>query len=201
MVAVIDYNAGNLKSVCNLLKKLQTDAVVVKDADSIRRADKVILPGVGAFGDAMTNLTQSGLIPVIGEVIAANKPFLGICVGLQLLFEGSEEDPDIAGLGILSGQIRKIPDGSQLKIPHMGWNNLKIKTGASLFQGIDNGAYVYFVHSYYPDVTDKDIVAATTEYGITLDVSIERGNLFGCQFHPEKSGDIGANIVQNFLDL
>lgn len=201
MIAVIDYDAGNLKSVEKALLALGGDPVVTRDPQTILNADKVILPGVGSFGDAMERLHQYDLVEVIRQVAAQGTPFLGICLGLQLLFERSDESSGVEGLGILKGEILKIPEHEGLKVPHMGWNSLEIRPGARLFRGIENGAYVYFVHSYYLKAADEAIVAATTEYGIPIHASVESGNVFACQFHPEKSSDVGLHILKNFLDL
>lgn len=201
MIAIIDYDAGNLKSVEKALAFLGETAVVTREAEEILSADKVILPGVGAFGDAMERLKEYGLVEVIRQVAARGTPFLGICLGLQLMFESSEESPGVAGLGLLRGRILRIPDCPGLKIPHIGWNSLEIKAGARLFQGIDSGAYVYFVHSYYLKAEEPGIVAATTEYSTCIHASVEAGNLFACQFHPEKSGDVGLQILKNFAVL
>lgn len=201
MIAIIDYDAGNLKSVEKALAFLGETAVVTREAEEILSADKVILPGVGAFGDAMEQLKEYGLVEVIRQVAARGTPFLGICLGLQLMFESSEESPGVAGLGLLRGRILRIPDCPGLKIPHIGWNSLEIKAGVRLFQGIDSGAYVYFVHSYYLKAEEPGIVAATTEYSTCIHASVEAGNLFACQFHPEKSGDVGLQILKNFAVL
>lgn len=201
MIAIIDYDAGNLKSVEKALLHLGENPVITRNPEEIRRADKVILPGVGAFGDAMSRLSEYGLIDVIRETAASGKPFLGICLGLQLLFDSSEESPGVNGLGILKGKICRIPDHEGLKIPHIGWNSLEIQKNARLFKGIDNGAYVYFVHSFYLAAEDESIVAATTEYSTCIHASVEKGNVFACQFHPEKSGEVGLLILQNFIDL
>ncbi len=167
----------------------------------IRGADRCILPGVGAFGDAMNKLENYGLIPVIREFAASGKPFLGICLGLQLLFSQSEETPDVKGLGILPGVVKRIPDAPGLKIPHIGWNDLKLREGRRLFAGLAEESYVYFVHSYYLEAGDEDVVAATTEYGVTIHAAVEKDNVFACQFHPEKSGDVGMQILKNFCSL
>ena len=201
MIAIIDYDAGNLKSVEKALVKLGQDVIVSRNPQDILKADKVILPGVGAFGDAMHNLEKYNLVDTIKEVVENNTPFLGICVGLQLLFESSEETPGVKGLGILKGKILKIPPKDDLKIPHMGWNSIEIKDNAKLFKGINNGAYVYFVHSYYLKAADEDIVAAKTDYCTQIHASVESGNVFACQFHPEKSSDVGLKILKNFADL
>lgn len=200
MIAIIDYDAGNLKSVEKALKFLGEDAVITREKEEILNADKVILPGVGAFGDAMHNLEQFGLIDVIKEVVELRKPFLGICLGLQLLFERSEESPGVEGLGILKGEILRIPDCPGLKIPHMGWNSLKIKPEAKLLKDLED-PYVYFVHSYYLKAADENIVAATTEYSTTIHASVQSGNVFACQFHPEKSSRVGLQILRNFAEI
>ena len=201
MIAIIDYDAGNLKSVEKALVKLGQDVIVSRNPRDILKADKVILPGVGAFGDAMHNLEKYNLVDTIKEVVENNTPFLGICLGLQLLFESSEETPGVKGLGILKGKILKIPPKDDLKIPHMGWNSIEIKDNAKLFKEINNGAYVYFVHSYYLKAADEDIVAAKTDYCTQIHDSVESGNVFACQFHPEKSSDVGLKILKNFADL
>lgn len=201
MIAIIDYDAGNLKSVEKALLSLGEDTVITRDPAVIKAADKAILPGVGAFGDAMQNLKNFGLVDVIKEFASSGKPFLGICLGLQLLFEHSEESPGAEGLGILKGDILKIPPCQGLKIPHMGWNSLKIREGACLFQGIPQDTYVYFVHSYYLKAADEGIVAASTEYSTLIHASVESGNVFACQFHPEKSSAAGLQILRNFAAL
>ena len=202
MTAIIDYDAGNLKSVEKALALLGEDAVITRDADVIKNADRVILPGVGSFGMAMEQLEKYNLCDVIREVCSMNIPFLGICLGLQLLFEGSDETPDVAGLGILKGHIRRIPDAPGLKIPHIGWNDIKYPNQGRLYADVQEGAYVYFVHSYYLDATDKSIVTATTKYGeANIEASVESGNVFACQFHPEKSGDVGLNILKQFIRI
>lgn len=200
MIAIIDYDAGNLKSVEKALKFLGEEAVITRQKEEILNADKVILPGVGAFGDAMHNLNQFGLVDVIKELVDLGKPFLGICLGLQLLFERSEESPGVEGLGILKGEILRIPDCPGLKIPHMGWNSLKIKPEAKLFKGLED-PYVYFVHSYYLKAADESIVAATTEYSTIIHASVQSGNVFACQFHPEKSSRVGLQILRNFAEI
>lgn len=201
MIAIIDYDAGNLRSVEKALESLGEQVIVTRDPQEIRSADKVILPGVGAFGDAMRNLHRFGLVDVIREVTADGKPFLGICLGLQLLFERSDESEGVEGLGILKGEILRIPDQEGLKIPHMGWNSLDITPGAALLQGIGEHPYVYFVHSYYLKAADEQIVAASTEYSTHIHASVEHNNIFACQFHPEKSGRIGLQILKNFAAL
>lgn len=201
MIAIIDYDAGNLKSVEKALVSLGEDCIVTRDAETILGADKVILPGVGAFGDAMEKLHRFGLVEVIRKVAAAGTPFLGICLGLQLLFRSSDESPGVEGIGLLDGEIVSIPPKEGYKIPHMGWNSIEIKEGAGLFRGIENQSYVYFVHSYYLKADHPEDVAATTDYIVPIHASVEHGNVFACQFHPEKSGDVGLQILRNFCDL
>ena len=201
MIAIIDYDAGNLKSVEKALKFLGEEICVSRDPEVLSRADKVILPGVGAFGDAMEKLTQYGLVPVIRKIAQSGTPFLGICLGLQLMFDGSDESPGVEGLHLLPGRVRKIPAGEGLKIPHMGWNSLEIKPGSRLFAGVPEGAFVYFVHSFYLEAEEEAIVAATTEYGVTIHAAVEAGNLFACQFHPEKSSETGMRILKNFAEM
>lgn len=206
MIAIIDYDAGNLKSVYKALKFLGYDAVVTRDAKEIEKADHVILPGVGSFGDAMGRLKEYDLVQVIKDTAASGKPFLGICLGLQLLFEESEETPGVEGLGILPGKIVRIPDAPDLKVPHIGWNSLdfpqKDRSGyGRLFQGLPEEPYVYFVHSYYLKASEENIVSATTEYGVHIHASVEKGNVFACQFHPEKSGTVGLSILKNFVQI
>ena len=201
MIAIIDYDAGNIKSVEKALQKLGAEVVITKDADEILRADKVILPGVGAFGDAMSNLHKYGLVDVIRQVVEKGTPFFGICLGLQLLFERSDETPGVEGLGILKGEILRIPDKDDLKIPHMGWNSLHLQNQGRLFEGLEEQSYVYFVHSYYLKAEDEEIVKATTDYSVNIHASVEQGNVFACQFHPEKSSDVGLRILKNFVEL
>ncbi len=201
MIAIIDYDAGNLRSVVKACEKLGYETLVTRDREEILGAEKIILPGVGAFGDAMEKLNGYGLTEVIKEAVEKNKPLFGICLGLQLLFESSEETPGVEGLGILKGKIRRIPDEEGLKIPHIGWNDIKISPESRLFAGIPDGSYVYFVHSYYLSAEDKDVVAATTEYGTHIHAAVECGNVFAAQFHPEKSGDVGLAILDNFCGM
>lgn len=201
MVAIIDYDAGNIKSVEKALKALGYEAVLTRDRETLLQADHVILPGVGAFGDAMEKLHSYGLVDVIHEIVEQKIPFLGICLGLQLMFESSEETPGVEGLSLLEGEIVRIPETGDLKIPHIGWNSLKYPNPGRLFQGINEDAYVYFVHSYYLKAQEREIVKATTEYGTLIDASVEKDNVFGCQFHPEKSSDVGMKILQNFLEV
>lgn len=200
MIAIIDYDAGNLKSVEKALQFLGEDAKVTSDAEEILAADKIILPGVGAFGDAMDKLNKSGLSEVIREAVRREIPLLGICLGLQLLFEGSEETPGVSGLSILKGKVRRIPDKEGYKVPHIGWNSLTINPESRLFHGIEQDSYVYFVHSYYL-TAEEPIVAATTDYVVDVHAAVEKGQVFACQFHPEKSGEIGLKLLKNFAEL
>lgn len=201
VIAIIDYDAGNIKSVEKALLLLGQDVVITRDREEILRADKVILPGVGAFKDAMEKLHQYGLVEVIREVAAKGTPFLGICLGLQLLFEKSEEGPGVEGLGLLEGEILKIPESEGLKIPHMGWNSLQFQNNGRLFKGLQDGDFVYFVHSYYLKAENEDIVTAVTDYSTRIHASVEKDNLFACQFHPEKSGKVGLRILKNFTEI
>lgn len=199
MVAVIDYDAGNIKSVQKALEHLGGRVSVTSDRDEILAAERVILPGVGNFGDAMARLKGLGLDAVIREVAKRRTPFLGICLGLQLLFEESDESPGVKGLGLLPGRITRIPKEEGLKVPQIGWNALKYPSAGRLFQGVPEGSYAYFVHSYYLQAQEKEIVKATVEYGVTVEASVEKDNIFACQFHPEKSSDAGLQIMKNFL--
>lgn len=201
MIAIVDYDAGNLKSVEKALQYLGEEAEITRQPEKILGADKVILPGVGAFGDAMDKLNKYGLAEVLREVDRRQIPFLGICLGLQLLFEESDEAPGVQGLGILPGKICAIPPKEGYKIPHMGWNSIHISEGARLFRGISQDSYVYFVHSYYLQAGRQEDVAAVTDYIVPIHASVERGNTFACQFHPEKSGDVGLQILKNFSSL
>ena len=201
MIAIIDYDAGNLKSVEKALQYLDEECIVTRDKEELLKADKIILPGVGAFGDAMEKLHKFGLVDVIHKLVKENKPFLGICLGLQLMFESSEEGPGVKGLGLLPGKIVKFPEKEGFKIPHMGWNSIDVKEGSRLFKGVSNNSYVYFVHSYYLQAENENDVAATTEYITHVHASVEHNNIFACQFHPEKSGDVGLRILKNFCEL
>lgn len=201
MIAVIDYDAGNIRSVEKALAFLGAEVCVTREAGEIRRADKVILPGVGAFGAAMERLKAYGLVPVIRETAAAGTPLLGICLGLQLLFAGSAESPGVAGLRLLPGEIRRFPAEPGLKIPHMGWNSLTFPRESRLFAAVSAESYVYFVHSYYLQAP-AELVTATAEYGGTrIHAAIEQENIMACQFHPEKSGAVGLQILKNFIGI
>ncbi len=200
MIAIIDYDAGNLKSVEKALWHIGEKAVITRDPKILKSADHVILPGVGAFGDAMEKLHNYKLVDVIYDIIEMGKPFLGICLGLQLLFEWSDES-NVEGLSVLKGKILKIPDNKELKIPHMGWNSIKIRKGTRLLEGIAEDSYVYFVHSYYLKAEQREEVAAFTEYVTEIHAVVEKGNIFACQFHPEKSGETGLQILRNFVKV
>ena len=201
MIAIIDYDAGNIRSVEKACIALGKEAKVTSDPREILSASHVILPGVGAFGDCMEHLNDRQLIPVIRQVKDAGIPFLGICLGLQLLFEDSEETPGVQGLGLLKGHIVKFHESPDLKVPHMGWNQISFPHEGRLFKGVPEGSFVYFVHSYYLKADDPSIVTAQCQYGITFDASVESGNIFACQFHPEKSGRTGLQILNNFLEI
>ena len=192
MIAIIDYDAGNLKSVEKALQFLGQECVITRDFHEIKKADKVILPGVGSFGDAMSQLRKFELDKVIHEVAAEQKPFLGICLGLQLLFEGSEES---------EGEILRIPEQEGLKIPNIGWNSLDLQNNGRLFENLNGNPFVYFVHSYYLKAREESIVKATIEYSTHIHASVEKDNIFACQFHPEKSGTVGLQILSNFAKL
>lgn len=201
MIGIIDYDAGNLCSVEKALQYLGKETIVTRDPEQIRKADKVILPGVGAFGDAMKKLQEYHLDTLIREIADSGKPLLGICLGLQLLFEESEESPGVKGLGVLEGKIRRIPEGEGLKVPHIGWNSLHLEHNGRLFRNIPENSYVYFVHSYYLEAKAPEIVKASTEYGVHIHASVEKNNLFACQFHPEKSSETGLQILKNFAEM
>ncbi len=199
MIAIIDYDAGNIKSVEKAIEYLGEEAVVTRNPSEILKAGHVILPGVGSFGDAMGRIRGYGLEEVIHQVAEQKIPFLGICLGLQLMFESSEESPGISGLGILKGDIVRLPEKEDLKVPHIGWNSLQFPKKSILFDGIKEDSYVYFVHSYYLRAKHLEDVAAITEYGTTVHAAVEQGNVFACQFHPEKSSEIGLHILDNFI--
>lgn len=196
-ITIIDYGMGNLYSVVNAFKALGAEPIVTSDVEEIRNAEKILLPGVGAFGDCMTNLEKSGLIPVIKEALNSGKPFLGICLGMQVLFEGSEEDPGIPGLGFFKGQVKKIQ--TEYKIPHMGWNSLELKNSSPLMENAD-GKYVYFVHSYFCDPEDKSIITAVTDYGTEVTAAVGKGSVQAFQFHPEKSSKVGIALLKAFKE-
>lgn len=195
MIAVIDYNVGNLFSVKNALDYLGEESEITRDADAIQKADSVILPGVGAFPDAMRELEKTGLVGLLREQ-AQKKPLLGICLGMQMLFETGFEFEEVPGLGLLAGDVDTIPAGDR-KLPHMGWNSLKFLNPSPLLEGVEEGSYVYFVHSYMAFPDDENI-AAYCEYGAKVPAFVQNGLVFGTQFHPEKSGDVGLTILRNF---
>ena len=201
MIAIVDYDAGNIKSVEKALQFLGQEPVVTRDKETLLQAEKVIVPGVGAFGDAMGKMHQYGLVEVLREIAAKGTPLLGICLGLQLFFESSEETPGVEGLGLLPGKIVRIPDKEGFKIPHMGWNSIQINPASRLLKGIEEGAYVYFVHSYYLQAENETDVAATTDYVVNIHAAAEHENIFATHFHPEKSGEIGLQILKNFIEL
>lgn len=201
MIAIIDYDAGNIKSVIKAMEHLGQEVILTRNPEEILSADHVILPGVGNFGDAMEKLHRYGLVPVIWQVVESKTPFLGICLGLQLLFESSEESEGVPGLGILKGKIVRFDEEKGLKIPHMGWNSLHFQNDGKLFAGIPQQSYVYFVHSYYLEAEDEAIVKATSDYANHIHASVEWKNVFACQFHPEKSSDVGLQILRNFVSL
>lgn len=201
MLAIIDYDAGNLRSVEKAFALLGETPVITRDPQVLLQADKVVLPGVGAFGDAMEKLHQYELVDIIKKIIKNGVPFLGICLGMQLLFETSEESPGAKGLGVCKGKILRIPEQDGLKVPHMGWNSLHYDHPGRLYRGIPENSYVYFVHSYYLKAEQSEIVVASADYAANIHASIEQGNVFGCQFHPEKSSDVGLAILKNFIEL
>lgn len=201
MTAIIDYDAGNLRSVEKAMIALGEQPVITRDPDILLTADKVILPGVGAYRAAMERLEQYGLPDVIRRIVDQGTPLLGICLGLQLLFERSQEAEGTPGLGILKGECLRLPETPGLKIPHMGWNSLSVNPGSRLFRGIADGVYVYFVHSYYLKAADERVVAASAEYGTSIHAAVETGNIYACQFHPEKSSGAGLQILKNFISL
>ncbi len=201
MIAIIDYGVGNLGSVEKAFRFIGSDAVITSDKKLILEADAVVLPGVGAYSDAMQSLRNADMIDTIKEVIRVGIPFLGICLGLQLLFEYSEEGgARVPGMGILKGAIKQLPLDMKLKVPHMGWNSLRISENCPLFKNLPAKPYVYFIHSFYLEAKDRTIVAATTHYGLQFDVAVGHKNIYATQFHPEKSGEIGLGILKNFVE-
>lgn len=201
MISILDYGAGNLKSVVNAFRYLGCEVEITNDAQRLMQSQAAVLPGVGSFGDAASCLEKSGLWQPVLDYISGGRPFLGICLGMQLLFQESEESPGVQGLGVFPGKICRIPDGEGLKIPHIGWNSLDQKIETGLLRGIPEESYVYFVHSYYLHTPQREIVSACTQYGVTIDASIESGNVFAAQFHPEKSGQTGLLMLKNFADI
>ena len=201
MIAIIDYGAGNIMSVMKALDFLGYEYILTSDQNELMKADKVILPGVGSFKDAMDKLNANNLTDVIRQIVEKKTPFLGICLGLQLIFESSQEAPGLKGLSLLPGKCVKFPENKELKVPQIGWNSLSFPKESKLFKGINEGEYVYFVHSYYLQAENKEDVAAVSDYGIVFDAAIEHENIFACQFHPEKSSDVGLKIIKNFVEL
>lgn len=201
MIAIIDYDAGNIKSVEKAVQYLGEEAVITRDRDLILNSSKVILPGVGSFGDAMAKIREYNLVNTIYDVVEQKIPFLGICLGLQLLFKSSDEGEGAVGLGLLDGRIIKIPEAPGIKIPHIGWNSLNIRPGTTLFDGVEPESYVYFVHSYYLQAEHEEDVAASTYYSVDIHAAVEHENIYACQFHPEKSGRVGLQILRNFIQL
>ena len=200
MLGVIDYGAGNLRSVVNALDFLHVQNKIVCNVNEIKNCSSLILPGVGAFGAALDELEKRSLKEAVAEAVL-EKPFLGICLGMQLLFEESEEAPGRKGLGVLKGCVRRFPAGMGLKIPHMGWNSLSINSSSRLFADTPQNSYVYFVHSFCCSASERSDVAAVCSYGLEFDAAVEKGNLFGCQFHPEKSGNTGLALLKKFVSL
>jgi glutamine amidotransferase len=199
LIAIIDYGVGNLSSVEKALNFIGCKAVITNDTEIVKRADGIVLPGVGAFDDAMKQLDNTGMTGAVKTVIAENKPFLGICLGMQLLFEYSEESNDnVKGLGILKGSVKRFRGDMGLKVPHMGWNSIETREDCPLFKGISGKPYVYFVHSYFVKASDRSAVAAVSSYGIEFDAAVGSGNIFATQFHPEKSGNVGLEMLKNF---
>ena len=201
MISIIDYGAGNLSSVKKALDFLGAESEITQDKDRILSASHIILPGVGSFGDAMNSMAERGLVNVVREAALSGKPFLGICLGLHLLFEGSDESPEAEGLGILKGKMVTIPRDKGLKVPHIGWNSVSLKQKDGIFSGIDDNSYFYFVHSYYLKDADEDVVAGVTEYGVPIECAVQWGNLCAVQFHPEKSSSAGLKLLKNFIEM
>lgn len=201
MIAIIDYGAGNLQSVKKAFDFIGAESVITDNPETINACDKILLPGVGSFGDAMDSMNKNGLVETVKQNALSGKPFLGICLGLQLLFEESEESPGVKGLGVFKGKIKKFSQDMGLKIPHIGWNSLEIKQKDTLFKGIPENSYVYFVHSYYLHAEDENEIATVTNYGIDFHSAVGKDNIFATQFHPEKSGDVGLQILRNFASM
>jgi glutamine amidotransferase len=201
MLAIVDYGAGNLQSVKKALDFIGVPAEITADAGTIRRAAGVILPGVGAFGDVMQSMHKRGLVDLVRAAADGSRPFLGICLGQQLLFASSEESPGVTGLSVLPGQVLRIPGGEGRKVPHMGWNSLHLLRRDGIFAGVPEDAYVYFVHSFYVKAADEGCVAARTQYGVAIDAAVCNGLMTATQFHPEKSGDVGLVMLRNFTRL
>lgn len=201
MIAIIDYGAGNLQSVKKAFDFIGAESVITDNPEIINACDRILLPGVGSFGDAMDSMHKSGLVETVKQNALSGKPFLGICLGLQLLFEESEESPGVKGLGIFKGKIKKFSSDMGFKIPHIGWNSLSVKQNDTIFKGIPENSYVYFVHSYYLHAEDENDIATITNYGIDFHSAVGKNNIFATQFHPEKSGDVGLQILRNFASM
>ncbi|MDY0395741.1 imidazole glycerol phosphate synthase subunit HisH [Virgibacillus halophilus] len=199
MIAIIDYGAGNIKSLQSALSRLDIPSLLTTSKNEIEKADAIILPGVGAFAEAMKQLEKLGLVSLLKSEASKNKPFLGICLGMQMLYETSDEGGECPGLGLFKGKVRLIPD--IVKVPHMGWNDLQIKQNVPLLNGIREGSHVYFVHAYFAAEGDTENLVADTAYGVRIPAVVQQGNVFGIQFHPEKSGSIGLQILKNFGEL
>lgn len=200
MVAIIDYGAGNLQSVKKALDFIGEKSIITADESEINAASHIILPGVGSFGDAMHSIREKGLEDVIKKSADGSKHFLGICLGLQLLFESSEESPGVDGLGIFKGKIVTIPKDNGLKVPHIGWNSVSLKQTDGIFENLRDNSYFYFVHSYYLKDADEKVVAGTTEYGVPIQCAVQQGRVSATQFHPEKSSEAGLTILRNFVN-
>lgn len=200
MIAIIDYGMGNIHSVKKALELMGGEAIVTNKAIDIKTCDKLVLPGVGAFADALAELEKQNLIPVIKEAIKSNKPFLGICLGMQILFEKSEEAPGVKGLGLLKGSVKKFENKKGFKVPHMGWNQLDINNDCLILKGVPGGSFVYFCHSYYVDPEDSNVIAAKCSYIKDFAAVVRKDNIYGVQFHPEKSQEIGLSILRNFVE-
>lgn len=201
MITIIDYDAGNMMSVVKAFEYLGQDVEITRQRSRILQASKVVLPGVGSFGDAMESLSRYDLVDTIRDTVSKGIPFIGICLGMQMLFDSSEESPGVTGLGLLPGKILRIPDSEGLKVPHMGWNSLSVNPSSRLFSGLETNPYVYFVHSYYLHAQHASDVAAEAVYGVNIHAAVEHENIFGCQFHPEKSSDTGLHILRNFTEV
>lgn len=199
MIAIVDYGMGNLRSVTNAFGRIGADVAVTRDLKTIADARAVVLPGVGAFGKCVENLKGFGLFDFLKDEIARGKPYLGICLGMQILLESSEEAPGVQGMGVIKGSVVRFR--GEIKVPHMGWNSVEVVKPGPIFDSIPNGSYFYFVHSFYPAPTEEDVSATITEYGVKFTSSIQKGNIFASQFHPEKSQGIGLGLLRNFVTL
>jgi glutamine amidotransferase len=201
MITIVDYGMGNLRSVQKGFERVGSEARITSESSAIGAATKLVLPGVGAFGDAMTGLRERGLIEPICEYVASGRPFLGICLGLQLLFDRSHEDGIFPGLGIIPGEVVRFRDREGLKVPHMGWNQLRIRRPSTVLDGVEDGSFVYFVHSYYAVPAESSVTTAETDYPDAFTSIVSRDNIFATQFHPEKSQQVGLRLLRNFASL